>query len=113
MLVKCKAIVVKTVDYSETSVVLKCFTDTYGIQSYMVNGVRSAKGSIKPSHLMPLSLLELELYYQQNKSLHRIKELKCVPPLKTIHFDMIKSAVGMFMAEVIHKTVRDENHNDT
>jgi DNA repair protein RecO (recombination protein O) len=53
------------------------------------------------------------LYYQQNKTLHRIKELKCVPPLKTIHFDMIKSAVGMFMAEVIHKTVRDENHIDT
>jgi DNA repair protein RecO (recombination protein O) len=79
----------------------------------MVNGVRSAKGSIKPSHLLPLSLLELECYYQQNKNLHRIKELKSVPQLRSIHFDMVKSAVGMFMAEVIHKTVRDENDNDT
>lgn len=112
MLVKNKAIVIKTVDYSETSVVLKCLTDNHGIQSYMINGVRSAKGNIKPSHLLPLSLLDLEVYYQQNKTLHRIKELKCTPQLKSIHFDMVKSAVGMFMAEVIHKVVRDENDKD-
>lgn len=112
MLIKCKAIVIKTVDYSETSVVLKCLTDTHGIQSYMINGVRSAKGGIRPSHLLPLNLLELECYFQQNKNLHRIKELKCIPQLKSIHFDMVKSSVGMFMAEVIHKTVRDENDRD-
>jgi DNA repair protein RecO (recombination protein O) len=112
MLIKCKAIVLKTVDYSENSVVLKCFTDTHGIQSYMVNGVRSKKGAIKPSHLLPLSLLELESYHQQNKSLQRIKELRCVPQLKSIHFDLLKSSIGIFMAEVIHKIIKDENHSD-
>lgn len=112
MLLKCKAIVIKTIDYSETSVVLKCYTDEFGVQSYMINGVRSKKGSIKPSHLLPLSLLELEAYHQQNKNLQRIKELKCVPQLKTVHFDMVKSAVGMFIAEVMNKTLREENHPD-
>lgn len=112
MLIKCKAIVLKTVDYSENSVVLKCFTDTHGIQSYMVNGVRSKKGAIKPSHLLPLSLLELESYHQQNKGLQRIKELRCVPQLKSIHFDLRKSSIGIFMAEVIHKIIKDENHSD-
>jgi DNA repair protein RecO (recombination protein O) len=112
MLIKCKAIILKTVDYSENSVVLKCLTDTHGIQSYMVNGVRSKKGSIKPSHLLPLTLLELESYHQQNKGLQRIKELRCVPQLKSLHFDLYKSAIGIFMAEVIHKIVKDENHID-
>jgi DNA repair protein RecO (recombination protein O) len=112
MLIKCKAIVIRTIDYSETSVVLKCYTDEYGVQSYIVNGVRSKKGSIKPSHLLPLSLLELEAYHQQNKNLQRIKELKCLPQLKTVHFDMVKSAVGMFIAEVMNKTLREENHSD-
>ncbi|MES2560783.1 MAG: DNA repair protein RecO [Bacteroidota bacterium] len=112
MLLKCKAIVIKTIDYSENSVVLKCFTDTHGVQSYMVNGVRSKKGAIKPSHLLPLSLLELEAYHQQQKNLQRIKELKCVPQLHSLHFDMVKSAVGIFMAEVINKVLREENQPD-
>jgi DNA repair protein RecO (recombination protein O) len=112
MLIKCRAIILKTVDYSESSVVLKCLTDTHGLQSYMVNGVRSKKGSIKPSQLLPLTLLELESYHQQNKNLQRIKELRCVPQLKTIHFDLYKSAIGIFMAEVIHKVIKDENHSD-
>jgi DNA repair protein RecO (recombination protein O) len=112
MLIKCKAIILKTVDYSENSVVLKCLTDTHGIQSYMVNGVRSKKGSIRPSQLLPLTLLELESYHQQNKNLQRIKELRCVPQLKSMHFDLLKSSIGIFMGEVIHKLIKDENHID-
>jgi DNA repair protein RecO (recombination protein O) len=112
VLTKCKAIVVKTINYSETSVVLKCYTDLFGIQSYMVNGVRSKKGSIKPSQLMPLTLLEIEAYHQQNKNLQRIKELKCVPQLHSLHFDIVKSSVGIFMAEVMHKCIQEENHAD-
>lgn len=112
MLIKCKAIVIKTIDYSENSVVLKCFTDTHGLQSYMVNGVRSKKGAIRPSHLLPLSLLELEAYHQQQKNLQRIKELKCTPQLHSLHFDMVKSSVGIFMAEVINKVLREENQPD-
>jgi DNA repair protein RecO (recombination protein O) len=112
MLIKCKAIVIHTVNYSESSVVLKCFTDLHGVQSYMVNGVRSKKGSIKPSQLMPLSLLELEVYHQPQKNLQRIKELKCSPQLKTIHFDLVKSTIGIFVAELIHKTVKEDNHTD-
>lgn len=112
MLSKCQAIVINTVNYSETSVVLKCFTDLYGIQSYMVNGVRSKKGAIRPSQLMPLTLLEIEAYHQQDKNLQRIKELKCTPALRSIHFDVFKSAVAIFMAEIIYKSIKEENHVD-
>lgn len=112
MLSKCKAIVIKTINYSETSVVLTCYTDMYGIQTYMVNGVRSKKGAIRPSQLMPLTLIELEAYHQQNKNMQRIKELRCTPALKTLHFDMTKSAIGMFVSEIIYKIIREENQTD-
>lgn len=112
MLNKCKAIVIKTVDYSETSVVLTCYTDLYGVQTYMVNGVRSKKGSIRPSQLLPLTLLEVEVYHQQNKNMQRIKELRCTPALKQLHFDVIKSAIGIFTAEIIYKIIKEENQPD-
>lgn len=112
MLAKCRAIVIKTIDYSESSIILKCYTDTYGMQSYLINGVRKSKGSIRPSHVLPLTLLELEAYHQNNKNIQRIKELKCVPVLHHIHFDMVKSAIGMFVSEVIYRVIKEENNPD-
>lgn len=111
-LIKCRAIVIRTVNFSENSVVLKCLTSSHGIQSYLINGVRSKKGSIKPSQLQPLTLLELESYYQQNKNLQRIKELKCSPTLHHLHFDILKSSIGIFIAEVMNKSISEENQID-
>ncbi len=112
MLEKCRGIVLSTVNYSENSVVLKCYTDKYGLQSYMINGVKGKKAAIKPSHLMPLSLLELEVYHQLNKNLQRIKELKCVPILNQLHFDLHKSTLALFMAELLGKSLREEAQLD-
>ena len=112
MLTKTKAIVIKTIDYSENSVILKCFTEQYGLQSYLINGVKNKKGAIKPSHLMPLNLLELDVYHQLNKNLQRIKELKCQPILNNIHYNLLKSSIGIFMGEVLNKTIQAENQAD-
>ncbi len=112
MLAKCRGIVISSVPYSESSVVLKCYTDLFGLQSYMVSGLRGKKASIKPSHLLPLSLLELEVYHQQSKNLQRIKELKCVPVLNTIHFNLTKQTIAMFMAELVGKILREDNQQD-
>jgi len=112
MLGKCRAIVIRSIDFSESSVVLKCYTDKFGMQSYLVNGVRGKKSAIRPSHVQVLNLLELESYHQQNKNLQRIKELKCEPLLKSIHYDFKKSSIGVFIAELINKCIKEENHPD-
>lgn len=113
MIEKCRGIVLHTINYSENSVVLKCYTNKFGMQSYMVNGVKGKRSSaIKPSQLLPLSLLELEVYRQQNKGLQRIKELKCEPVLHRLHFEMHKSTMAMFMSEVLSKCLREEDQAD-
>lgn len=112
MLQKCRGIVLNTINYSENSVVLKCYTDLFGMQSYLINGVKGKKGAIKPSHLLPLSLLELEVYHQQNKNLQRIKELRCIPVLSHLHFELHKSTLALFMAELLTKSLREEDQID-
>jgi DNA repair protein RecO (recombination protein O) len=112
MLTKTNAIVIKTINYSENSIILKCFTDQYGLQSYLINGVKNQKGAIKPSHLLALNLLELEVYHQLNKNLQRIKELKCQPVLNNLHFNLVKSSIGIFIGEVLNKTIQAENQTD-
>jgi DNA repair protein RecO (recombination protein O) len=110
---KHRAIVIRTTPFSETSVVLTCFTDKLGIQTYLINGVRSGKGAIRPSHLLPLNLLELDAYHQQNKNMQRIKELKCIPVLHDLHFNMLKSAIALFIAEVLSRLIKEEDHTDS
>jgi DNA repair protein RecO (recombination protein O) len=112
MLTKCRAISIRTIDYSESSIILKCYTSAYGMQSYLVNGVRKNKGQVRPSQLLPLTLLELDVYHQNNKNIQRIKELKCTPQLQQLHFDVVKSAIGMFTAEVIYRSIKEENEAD-
>jgi DNA repair protein RecO (recombination protein O) len=112
MIDKIRGIVIGSIPYSETSVILKVYTDHYGLIPFMVNGVRSRKGTIKPSQIQLLALLELDISYQQNKSFQRIKELKSYPVLSHLHFDIVKSTIAMFMAEFIHKCIKAENQKD-
>jgi DNA repair protein RecO (recombination protein O) len=112
MLEHCRAIVLQTIPYSENSLILKCYTDKHGLQSYMVNGLRGKKSVVKPSHLQTLTLLELEVYHQQNKNLQRIKELRCLPILQSLHFNPYKRTVAMFVAELLGKVLREENQAD-
>lgn len=113
MLFSSKAIVIKTVKYSETSVIAKLYTRQFGMQSYMIRGVRTSKSSaIKPAQLLNLNLLEIVAYHKQNTELQNIKEIRCTPPLSTLHTDFIKTAIAMFIAELLHKCVVEEEPNE-
>ncbi|MCG9880321.1 MAG: DNA repair protein RecO [Bacteroidia bacterium] len=112
MLQTCKGIVLQTIPYSDSSSILKCYTDKFGLQSYMISGLRGKKNSIKPSHLQSLSLLEMVVYHQQNKNLQRIKELKCLPVLSTLHFNNYKRTIAIFLTELLGKVIKEESEPD-
>ncbi len=112
MLSKLRGIIIEHIPYSDNSLILKCYTDVWGMQSYMVSGIKGKKSAIKPSQLMPLTLVEMEVYHKQGKGLQRIKELKTWPVLNQVHFKIEKSVIAMFMAELIGKCLREEQQAD-
>ncbi|MBS1655487.1 MAG: recombination protein O N-terminal domain-containing protein, partial [Bacteroidetes bacterium] len=61
---KTKGIVLRTVKYGETSVIVTIYTELFGIQSYLVNGVRvsSKKGSGKANLFQPSAILDMVVY---------------------------------------------------
>ena len=111
MLYKTRGVVFKTIRFSETSVVSKIYTERFGLQSYIINGVRSAKAKVKASLLQSLSLLEMEVYHRENRNLNRIKELQAAVVFSSIPFDLMKGAVGLFMIEILYKSIREEEAN--
>lgn len=84
------------------------YTSDFGLQTYMINGVRSSKGAVKPSHLLPLNLLDLVVYHKSGSGLQRIKELRCQIILNQLHSDMLKRSVAVFIVEVLSNVLQTE-----
>lgn len=111
MLHKTRGIVLNYLKYGETSIIVRIYTEAFGLQSYIVNGVRSGKAKNKIALFQPLTLLDLVVYHSAQKELHRIKEMKCSEPFNSIPFDFRKSGIALFMTELLVKTIRREEGN--
>lgn len=111
MLCKTRGIVLNFIKYRETSIIAKIYTEDYGLKSFIINGVRSKSSKMKVGLFQPLTLLDLVIYYKENSTLNRISEIKCSYPYKSIPFEIRKSAITLFLSEVLTKTLKEENSN--
>lgn len=113
MLEKTKGIVLHTIKYSENSLIVIVYTEEFGRQSYMLRGIHSKKSSGSKKLIQPLSLLSLEVYYKSSRELQKIKEYKSLSPLTGIHSSIIKTTVGLFLSEILYRTIKEEEKNPT
>lgn len=111
MLQKVQGIVVSTMPYSDTSIITKIFTDQFGLLAFIIKGARSKKSANKAVLFQPLSILELDIYYHEKKQLHTIRESKLLYNTSAIQGDMLKTSVLLFVAEVLHKLMKDGYQN--
>ena len=106
-----RGIVFNYIKYRETSIIVRIFTEEFGMQSYIVNGVRSSKSRGKIALYQPLTLLDMVVYHKQSKDLQRISEAKCAVPFTSIPFDPLKTAISIFLSETLGKSLRHEAEN--
>ena len=110
MIFKTRGIVFRFTKFKETSIIVTIFTEEFGLQSYIVNGVRSKSAKNRIALYQPLTLLNLVVYHRENANIERIKEISCLYPYRTLTTDVKKSTLAMFLNELLNKTVRDESH---
>ena len=110
MLHKTKGVVFRYTKYGETSIIVNIFTELFGLQSYIVNGVRSNSPRSKIALYQPLTLLDLVVYHRENASIMRIKEVRCLYPYQALNKDVRKSSIAMFINEIINKCIKEESH---
>ncbi len=111
MIIKTRGIVLRARKYSETSVIADIFTETKGLRSYIVSGVRAQNPKIGAALLQIMTPLEMVAYHREDRDLTRLKEVKALHPFHSIPFDVRKGAVGMFMTEVARKTIQGHEEN--
>ncbi len=110
---KTKGIVLRTVKYGETSIIVTIFTELFGIQSYLVNGVRTAakKGAGKSNLFQPAARLDLVIYHNELKHLNRIKEFRWDFLYHQIFTDVRKNSVALFIVELLTKCLKQPEGN--
>lgn len=114
MLYKTKGIVLNYIKFKESSIIVRIYTERFGIQNYIVNSVRSSAAKINKIALyQPLTQLDMVVYHKENRpdSLHRISEVRCNFPYYTLPFDIIKTTIGLFITEILTKTLKEEEEN--
>lgn len=113
MISKTKGIVLRTVKYGETSLIVTMFTELFGLQSYLVNGVRQAskKGGAKATFFQPAAILEMVAYHNEFTNLQRLREYKWEFLYQHVLSDVRKNAVALFMVELLSKCLKQPESN--
>jgi DNA repair protein RecO (recombination protein O) len=111
---KTKGIVLRNIKYGETSLVVTVFTELFGVQTYMVNGVRTAKKTIaKANYFQPAAVLDLVVYHSENKAMQRIKEFGWGYLYNNVLTNVIKNSIAAYMVELLYKCLKQpEAHAD-
>ena len=113
MLIKTKAIVISSLKFQEKSLIVRCFTESYGLKSYFVrDAFSSRKTAQKIAYFQPLSILEIEAVHKNKGTLENFKEIKIATPFQSIHTDIFKSTIVMFLSEILHHSIHEEEKNE-
>ena len=113
MLHKTKGICINFLKYKESSIIAKIYTQDFGLQSYLVNSVRTEKPKFKIALFQSLTLLDMVVYHKPTKAaLQRISEIRCSQIYQHIPFDMTKTGLAVFLSEVLLKTLQEEEKNE-
>lgn len=113
MQVTTKAIVFSALKYGDTSLIVKVFTASDGIKSYLLRGVLSTKkGKLKTAYFQPLSQLEIVANHRNKGTLETLREAKVYYHYQTLYADMAKNAMTLFLAELLVNSIREEERNE-
>ena len=108
-----KGIVLRTVKYGDTSIITTVYTELFGIQSYIVKGVRrSSKTSAgKAGFFQPSAMLDMEVYHNEQKQLQFIKEYQWSYLYEKVLFDVVRNAIAMYVIELLQHSLKQPEAN--
>lgn len=112
MISKTQGIVLHSFKYAENSLITSIYTREHGRVSCLIQGVHTKKSKFKPAFFQPLTILEVELHFAQNKDLHTLKDISVTQPLHSLHSNPYKNAIVLFLGEILYRTLREGEHGE-
>jgi DNA repair protein RecO (recombination protein O) len=111
MLQKSRAIILHAYRYGESSLIVHAYTEAWGRTAFLLKGVRKSRKNQRSSMFQPLYLLDLDVYYRENREMQWIRDAS-FSGVATVHEqDITKSTQAIFISEVLMKTIGEEERN--
>jgi len=105
--VKTKGVVLTQIKYGDTSLIVRIYTEQYGLQSYLLRGIlKSGKGKLKAAYFLPLTQLDLTAVHR-GKGLERIVDVRRDKNYSSLHTDIAKSSLSLLLVETLQNALKE------
>ncbi|MBL7755098.1 MAG: DNA repair protein RecO [Chitinophagaceae bacterium] len=112
MLASTSALVLRTIKYGDSGLISTLYTRRYGLQSYLLQGIRSSRKQEGAGMYQPGMLLQAEVYHTPNKNLQRIREAHVAYYYQHIPGDILRTGLVLFFCEVLFRCIQEPEPND-
>src|SRR5690606_3541475 len=107
-----KALVLSSLKYGDSSLIVRALTESDGLKSYMLKGVLSSrKGKLRPAYFLPLMHLEIVADHRNKGNLEHLSEVKVATPYQSLHTEVTKNSVVLFLAEMLGNSIQEEQRD--
>lgn len=107
MLINSTGIILKSVKYSETSLILEIYTKDFGLKTYIVSGARKKNSTLGAAILQVSNIVDIVAYNKENTKINRIKEVRVAKIFNKLSFDIQRFSIALLILEIFHKSVKD------
>jgi DNA repair protein RecO (recombination protein O) len=112
MLVNTKAIVLTSLKFGESDLIVKCYTEV-GIKSYLLKRIfKSKSNKINIAYFQPLTQLNITANHNTKGTLNSIREVRLSHTYQSIPIDIYKQAISLFLAETLSHVLQEEEKNE-
>ena len=110
MLITTNAVVLKAIAYSDTSLIVRLFTEDHGKVTVIAKGAKRSKSPFGSS-LEPMNNLQVNYYHKETRDIQLLKETSLEQTLFNIRGNMTKITIGFAIIEIMDKTSRENDAN--
>lgn len=112
MVERFNAVVLRTIKYSDSLMVADVYTQSRGRMSFLVPVSRSKRSKVRSVLFQPLSMLTFNAPYREKGGLSRLADVQPYSLYSTIPYDVVKSAIALYLAEMLSNILYEEGDNE-
>ena len=110
---KTQGFVLQTIRYGDTSLIVRAYTLDGGLQTFMVKGVRGKSSHNRAALFQPMTFLRfVQKSKTPNRSMSFLSDVEVAYAYQSIPNVMNKSAILMYVAELLSHTLTQQERNE-
>lgn len=113
MVEKFDGIVLRTLKYNDSLLIVDMYTHQRGRASFLVSSSRSKHGHARSVLFQPMAMLSFTALCKPGRNLPRIKDVQPCSIYSTIPFNVVKSSITLFLSELLTYALREEESDES